>query len=72
MYWTSEDKSNYLVFILKYTCSLYHNSLLTVYRQILAIVLIWRVEKITKLKRRNHFPFHCKTYNFTKFGNFEQ
>ncbi len=38
----------------------------------LTIVLIWRMEKITKLKRRHHFPVHCKTYDFMKFRNFEQ
>jgi hypothetical protein len=35
--------------------------LFTVDQQMLAIVLIWqiwRVEKITKLKRHHHFPFH--------------
>jgi hypothetical protein len=40
----------------------------TVDRQMLVIILIWRVEKIAKLKRRHHFPFHCKT--FTSLRNF--
>jgi hypothetical protein len=25
---------------------------------------------IAKLKRRHYFPYHCKTYDFTKFRNF--
>ncbi len=29
-------------------------------------------KKIVELKRRHHFPFHCKTYDFTEFSNFEQ
>jgi hypothetical protein len=48
---------------------------ITVDQQMVGIVLIrqiWRVEKIAKLKQCHHYPFHCKTYDYAKFLNFEQ
>jgi hypothetical protein len=44
--------------IVLYTKLPTHYHKYTVGRQMLAIILIWRVEKIAKLKR-HYFPFHC-------------
>jgi hypothetical protein len=38
----------------------------------LVTVLIWRMEKNRQIKMTSYFPFYCKTYDFTKFHNFEQ
>jgi hypothetical protein len=44
----------------------------TVDQQMLVIVLIWRVKKNRQIKTTPSFPFQCKTYDFTKFPNFER
>ncbi len=71
-YWFYERKCMYVYIRHVLEIASLH-SLITVDRQMLAIVLIWRVEKNRQIKAiPSFFPIHCKTYDFMKLLNFEQ